>query len=62
MIHRQQIPELRAAIGDLSKGRIGDGFGKLDKFGAIQEIAEDGGRLTAVAEKHIEALKAQRSS
>ena len=61
-IHRQQIPELRAAIEDLSKGRTGEGFDKLDKFGAIQEIADDDDRLAAIAEKQIEALKAQRSS
>jgi AAA domain len=61
-IYRQRIPELREAIGDLSKGRTGEGFDKLDKFGAIQEIADDAGRLAAIAEKQIEALKAQRSS
>jgi hypothetical protein len=61
-IYRQGIPELREAIGDLSKGRMGEGFDKLDKFGAIQEIAEDADRLAAIAEKQIEALKAQRSS
>jgi hypothetical protein len=31
-IHRQRIPELRSAIEDLSKGRTGEGFDKLDKF------------------------------
>jgi hypothetical protein len=41
---------------------MAEGFDKLDKFGAIQEIADDAGRLVAVAEKQIEALKAQRSS
>jgi hypothetical protein len=61
-IYRQQIPGLREAIEDLSKGRAGDGFDKLDKFGVIQEIAEDDARLAAIAEKQIEALKAQRSS
>jgi conjugative relaxase-like TrwC/TraI family protein len=61
-IHRQRIPELRAAIEDLSKGRTTEGFDKLDKFGAIQEIPDDAGRLSAIAEKQIEALKAQRSS
>ena len=61
-IYRQRIPELREAIEDLSKGRTGEGFDKLDKFGAIQEIADDAGRLAAIAEKQIEALKAQRSS
>jgi hypothetical protein len=61
-IHRQRIPELRAAIEDLSKGRTTEGFDKLDKFGAIQEIRDDADRLAAIAEKQIEALKAQRSS
>jgi ATP-dependent exoDNAse (exonuclease V) alpha subunit len=61
-IHRQQIPQLRAAIEDLSKGRTGEGFDKLDRFGTIQEIADDTDRLRAIAEKQIEALKAQRSS
>ena len=61
-IHRQRIPELREAIEDLSKGRTGEGFDKLDKFGAIQEIPNDADRLAAIAKKQIEALKAQRSS
>src|SRR3984893_15947491 len=61
-IFRQRIPELREAIEDLSKGRTKEGFDKLDKFGAIQEIPDDAGRLAAIAEKEIEALKAQRSS
>jgi thymidine kinase len=47
-IHRQRIPGLRAAIEDLSKGRTAEGFDKLDKFGAIQEIADDAGRLAAM--------------
>jgi conjugative relaxase-like TrwC/TraI family protein len=61
-IHRQRIPELREAIEDLSKGRTGEGFDKLDKFRAIQEIADDAGRLAAIAEKQMEALTAGRSS
>jgi ATP-dependent exoDNAse (exonuclease V) alpha subunit len=60
-IYRQRIPELKEAIGDLSKGRTGEGFDKLDKFGAIQEIPDDAGRLAAIAEKQIEALKSRRS-
>ena len=32
----------------------------LDKFGAIQEIADDANRLAAIAEKQIDALKGQR--
>ena len=40
----------------------GEGFDKLDKFGAIQEIADDADRLAAIVEKQIEALEAQKSS
>jgi conjugative relaxase-like TrwC/TraI family protein len=61
-IYRQRIPELREAIEDLSKGRTAEGFDKLEKFGAIQEIPDDAGRLAAIAEKQTEALKAHRSS
>jgi hypothetical protein len=61
-IFRQRIPELRDAIEDLSKGRTGEGFDKLDKLGVIREIAEDAGRLAAVAEIQIEALAVNRSS
>jgi len=61
-IYRQRIAELREAIEDLSKGRTGEGFDKLHKFGVIQEIADDTGRLAAIAAKQMEALKAQESS
>ncbi|HEY1476273.1 MAG TPA: MobF family relaxase [Chthoniobacterales bacterium] len=61
-IYRQRIPELREAIEDLSKGRTGEGFDKLDKFGAIREIAGDASRQAAIAEKQMEALTARRSS
>jgi hypothetical protein len=49
-IYRQQIPGLREGIEDLSKGRTAQGFDKLDKLGAIQEIPDDAGRLAAIAE------------
>jgi hypothetical protein len=48
-IHRQQIPQLREAIEDLSKGRTAEGFDRLDKFGAIQEIGDDAERLANIA-------------
>ena len=46
-IYRQKVPGLREAIEDLSRGRTGEGFDKLDKFGVIHEIADDAGRLKA---------------
>ena len=61
-IYRQRIPELREAVEYLSKGRTAEGFNKLDKFGVIQEIADNTGRLTAIAGKQIEAIEARRSS
>jgi conjugative relaxase-like TrwC/TraI family protein len=61
-IYRQRIAGLRQAIEDLSKGRTAEGFDKLDKFGVIQEITDDSGRLAAIAAKQIEAIEAQRSS
>jgi conjugative relaxase-like TrwC/TraI family protein len=61
-IYRQRIPELCQAIEDLSEGRTQEGFDKLDKFGAIQEIPDDADRLAAIAERQIEALQAQTSS
>jgi hypothetical protein len=47
---------------DLNKGRTGEGFDKLDKFGAIQEIGDGTDRLGAIAEKQIKAVRAGRSS
>ena len=61
-IYRQRIPELREAIEDLSKGRTGDGFDKLERVGAIHEVADDARRLAAIAGKQMEALEAKRSS
>jgi hypothetical protein len=46
-------PGLREAIEDLSKGRAGDGFDKLGKFGVIQEIANDNAR--GVQEKRFKS-------
>jgi hypothetical protein len=54
-IHRQRIPELRAAIEDLSNGQAARASASWTRFGAIQEIADDADRLAAVAEKQIEA-------
>jgi hypothetical protein len=36
---------------------MGSGCLKLDKFGVIQEIADDTGRLAAIAEKQMEPYK-----
>jgi hypothetical protein len=41
---------LRDAIQELSQGRTESGFDKLDQFGAIQEIEDDGARLDAICQ------------
>jgi hypothetical protein len=61
-IFRQQIPALRDAIQELSQGRTESGFDKLDQFGAIQEIEDDGARLDAICQKHLEAVREKRTS
>ena len=37
-IHRQKEENYRSAVEDLSKGNVGDAFGKLDQMGAIQAV------------------------
>jgi hypothetical protein len=61
-IFRQRIPALRDAIQELSRGESDKGFDKLDEFGVIQEIEDQVGRLAAIAEKHVEAIKEKKSS
>ena len=61
-IFRQQIPALRAAIQDLSQGRSAEGYDKLDKFGAIQEIEDNAQRLGAIVRTHLAAIELKRSS
>ena len=50
---RQQIPALRAEVHDLSQGKSAEGFDKLDKFGAIQEIEDNAQRLSATSSTRL---------
>jgi ATP-dependent exoDNAse (exonuclease V) alpha subunit len=61
-IFRQQIPALRAAIEDLSRGKTEEGFDKLDKFGVIREIEKTDERIKAICDLQIGALKEKQSS
>jgi ATP-dependent exoDNAse (exonuclease V) alpha subunit len=61
-IFRQQIPALRAAVHDLSQGKSAEGFDKLDKFGAIQEIEDNAQRLSAIVRTHLAAVELKRTS
>ena len=61
-IFRQRIPALPDAIQEPSRGETEKGFDKLDEFGVIREIEDETGRLAAIAEKHIEAIKEKKNS
>jgi hypothetical protein len=56
-IQRQKDPELREAVSDLSAGRIGEGFERLDRAGAIIEIEDEHERDTAVVVAHRAAAR-----
>jgi hypothetical protein len=47
---------------DLSAGRTEAGFDKLDKFGAIREMEDRQGRLEAIAQAHLAAIREGKSS
>jgi conjugative relaxase-like TrwC/TraI family protein len=61
-IFRQQIAALREAVNDLAAGETERGFGRLEEFGAIQELEDHSDRLKALSEKHLEALKDGKTS
>ena len=61
-IFRQQIAALREAVNDLAAGQTERGFGRLEEFGAIQELEDHSDRLKALSEKHLEALNAGKTS
>jgi conjugative relaxase-like TrwC/TraI family protein len=64
-IHRQQVPALRSGIRDLSAGgieRTQKGFDKLNRFGAILEVADPEDRLRQIVAKRLEAIAAGQTS
>jgi conjugative relaxase-like TrwC/TraI family protein len=61
-IFRQQIAALREAVNDLAAGQTERGFGRLEEFGAIQELESHSDRLKALSEKHLEAMTAGKKS
>ena len=61
-IFRQQIAALREAVSDLARGQTERGFDRLEAFGSSVEIEEDAARLKAIADQHLSALAAGRTS
>ena len=49
-------------MNDLAAGETERGFGRLEEFGAIQELEDHSDRLKALSEKHLEALKTGKTS
>jgi ATP-dependent exoDNAse (exonuclease V) alpha subunit len=59
---RQKVPALKAAIEDLKAGRLQAGWEKLEHFGVIKEVVDDGELHQRAVEQHLEALRAGKTS
>jgi AAA domain len=55
-IFRQQVPALREAVEDLSRGETEAGFDKLEAAGLIHGIEDTDQRLEAIASQHPAAV------
>jgi conjugative relaxase-like TrwC/TraI family protein len=62
-IYRQKdSPGYLAAVEDLSEGRVGEGFDKLDALGFIREIENPADRYRALAKDYADTLAAGQSA
>jgi len=61
-IFRQQVPALREAVEELSRGKTEAGFNKLDAAGVIHEVEDPDERLDAIASQHLAAIREGASS
>lgn len=52
-IQRQKVADYKKAVGFISKGEVEKGFNKLDKFGAIKEVADTEDRCKQVAKEYV---------
>lgn len=52
-IRRQRDAAYRAAVADLSCGRIAEGFDKLEAIGAFREVEDDAARYGQIAEDYL---------
>jgi hypothetical protein len=55
-IFRQQVPALREAVEDLSRGETEAGFDKLEAAGLIHGVEDTDQRLEAIASQHLAAV------
>ncbi len=58
---RRQRGDYKAAIGDISKGRLEDGYKKLDQLGALREVHDRDERHQQLARDYYEALTQGRT-
>jgi len=54
-IQRQKNSDYKEAVKLLSDGNVEKGFSKLEKMGAVHEIADRGERLTAIADDYYDS-------
>ncbi len=59
---RQKVPALKAAIEDLKAGRLQAGWEKLEHYGVIKEVTNDAEMRERAVDKHLEALRAGKTS
>ncbi len=60
-IRRQKPEEYRDAVNDLAQGKVGSGFARLDRLGAIREIVDREERYAELA-KHYLQLSGRKQS
>ena len=61
-IVRQKPEKYRAAVEDLAKGRVLQGYQKLDRQGAVKEIPDHEERRDKIAQDYVDTLAQKRSA
>jgi ATP-dependent exoDNAse (exonuclease V) alpha subunit len=59
---RQRVPALKAAIEDLKRGRLENGWQKLEQHRVIKEFADAADLRKRAVEQHLTALRAGKTS
>jgi AAA domain len=59
---RQKVPALKAAIEDLKRGRLENGWEKLERHGVIKEVIDGLELRERAVEQHLKALRAGKTS
>ena len=62
VVRQKEAPHYRSAVEDLAKGRILEGYKKLDKQGAVKEIPDHDERLDKLSQDYVDTLAQKRSA